>query len=189
MRWPTCSNVSLMVAPATERLRVFFALWPDAALRAQLVTATAQAVSGAPGRAVPAANLHVTLAFLHSVEAALLPALLEVGEQLPLPRLTLALDCWGYFARPRVLWLGPAQVPADLTRFEQQLWQALEPLGFAREHAQFRPHVTLARKAAGIPALPPPRIDWPVRRWALVRSRPHSAGSVYTPLAEWPARD
>lgn len=177
-----------MPVTATERSRVFFALWPDEKVRSAIVAATARPLTGLPGRPVPAANLHLTLAFLHSVEQARLPGLMEAAEALWLPPMSLVLDRWGYFAAPRVLWLGPASIPEALAAFECTLWEVLAPLGFRREHAHFHPHVTVRRKAVGAPALPPEPVSWPVSGWALVQSRPGQIGSMYTALAQWPAR-
>ena len=50
--------------------RLYFALWPDAALRATIARVAAGPAAVAGGRAVPAADLHVTLAFLGGVPAA-----------------------------------------------------------------------------------------------------------------------
>lgn len=177
-----------MPATATERARVFFALWPGEQVRTRIVEATARPLAGLPGRPVPAANLHLTLAFLHSVEQTRLPVLAEVAEALVLPPMTLVLDRWGFFAGPRVLWLGPEAIPESLGAFEQRLWEALAPLGFRREHGRFHPHVTVRRKAVSAPAKPPEPVSWPVTDWALVQSRPGQIGSMYTPLAQWPVR-
>lgn len=176
-----------MPAPATERARVFFALWPGEQVRNLIVAATARPLAGLPGRPVPAANLHLTLAFLHSVERERLPGLVAMAQTLVLPPMTLVLDRWGFFAGPRVLWLGPATIPDALAAFEGTLWEALAPLGFRREHARFHPHVTVRRKAVGAPASPPEPVSWPVTDWALVQSRPGQIGSIYTALAQWPA--
>jgi RNA 2',3'-cyclic 3'-phosphodiesterase len=175
-------------AAGTERARLFYALWPDEAVRGEIARLAGQVLGPLPGRPVPARNLHLTLAFLHSVPRVQLPALLDLGARLALPPLELELDRWGWFERPRVLWLGPSRVPPALAAFERTLWQGLAPLGFAREHAQFRPHVTLRRKAVAPPAEPPRPVAWPVRAWALVESQPGPGGSVYSPLAQWPAR-
>lgn len=177
-----------MPATATERSRLFFALWPNEQVRNLIVQATARPLAGLPGRPVPAANLHLTLAFLHSVERERLPGLVAMAETLALPPMPLGLDRWGYFAGPRVLWLGPASVPESLSVFERTLWEALAPLGFRREHARFQPHVTVRRKAVSAPAEPPEPVPWPVSDWALVQSRPGHMGSTYTALAQWPAR-
>jgi 2'-5' RNA ligase len=47
--------------------------------------------------------------------------------------------------RPRVLWLGMNGDVDRLIRFQTNLEQALQRIGFPREERPFRPHLTLAR--------------------------------------------
>jgi len=64
----SCERRDPLAATRSPRRRrgtaAFFALWPDEALRARLVASFGAAAQAAGGRAVPAANLHVTLEFL-----------------------------------------------------------------------------------------------------------------------------
>lgn len=177
---------SMTEAGHSQRLRLFFALWPEAPVRQALAEA-ARALDGFPGRAVPAANYHLTLAFLSDVPAEQLAALRALGDGLALPPLTLTLDRWGSFAGPGVLWLGPSRVPSALADFEQALWEGLAPLGFRREHPRFIPHVTLRRRSGrAVPAGPAPAVRWPVSAWALVRSTRDTGRSTYAPERLWP---
>jgi 2'-5' RNA ligase len=154
--------------PATRKL--FYALWPDAADRAALAALQA----GVAGRLTPPAKLHLTLAFLGQVPADAVPALLDICDALALPPLDLVLDCYGYFARPRIAWAGMTQVPPALVTLQEDLVRRLEAAGFsAATHGEFRPHVTLAREAREAPAAAPPApVVWQVDAAVLVESLP-----------------
>jgi RNA 2',3'-cyclic 3'-phosphodiesterase len=81
------------------------------------------------------------------------------------------------------VWL-PQAVPPALGALHARLGAAMAALGLTVETRPFRPHVTLARRAAG--ALPPPPaagLAWRADGYALVDS---SAG--YRVLARYPAR-
>ena len=175
---------------APSRHRLFFALWPDARARDAVAGAARTVAGDGGGRAVAHEHLHLTLAFLHSVEAPVIDALRDVARGLVLPAMTLHIDRVGYFRRPRVLWLAPSRPPQMLLAFERRLWEALLPLGFERRHAQFRPHVTVSRDA---PAPAPDAVvtpfDWRVTGWALVESSTGPGGARYRPLDCWPAAD
>ena len=108
--------------PASRR--VFFALWPDAAVRTQIVRATRDPVGLSGGRPARKDRLHVTIAFL----GALTEAGLEVARSVPpieVGAFDLALDRLGTFANGGVLWLGPKTVPPALTELERRLWVEL----------------------------------------------------------------
>src|SRR5579859_6565187 len=64
---------------ATRRL--FFALWPNEALRAAFAHSVHGAAKACGGRPVPADNLHVTLAFLGSVPQRQLSELQSIAGQ------------------------------------------------------------------------------------------------------------
>jgi 2'-5' RNA ligase len=164
-----------MSAPASP-LRLFLALWPDAATRTGL--AAWQHGWAWPPRAaqVRPERLHMTLHFLGDVAAERLPALIR-GVDTRTDRFDLQ------FGRAE-LWPGgiavlrPRQTPPALVRLHAELGDALRTLELPVEARPFRAHVTLARRAAG--ATPPahgPELDWPVDAgFALVRSLPGGAG-------------
>ena len=86
--------------------RLFFALWPDEAVRTQIVRATREPVRVSGGRPVRKDRLHVTVAFL----GGLTEAGMEVARGVPpigVGAFDLALDRLGAFANGGVLWLGP----------------------------------------------------------------------------------
>lgn len=150
-------------------LRLFLALWPDAAARAAL--ADAQARWRWPKRAAVVApeRLHVTLHFIGALDAARLPALIAALPPLPRP---FVLDWGGASLWPRGLAvLEPLAVPEALLELHAGLGLALRSLDLPVERRALRPHVTLARHALGARA--PERIDpwsWPVAGYALVSS-------------------
>lgn len=175
-----------------RKLRLFFALWPDDRLRAALAKRVAGVVDRVNGQPVPPGNLHVTLAFLGSVPGRAFVDLVTVGGRGPWPAVDLAFDRIAYWARPKVLVAMPTAVPAAGQAVVDRLWQALEPLGFAREQRPWQPHLTILRRVRQPPpaelALAPIadgglRSAW---RLALVESRSHPDGVRYRPLADWP---
>lgn len=180
--------------PGPHTLRLFFALWPSPAHRRALAVAAGPVVAAVEGQPVPAANLHVTLAFLGPVPGRTFVLLVEIGGQGGYPPIELDFDRLEYWPKPRVLVAMPSQVPPEGSALVQRLWQRIEPLGFARETRPWRPHLTLARKVRRPPpdelALAtgrvPPADDAP--RWglALVESVTLPQGARYRPLAEWP---
>jgi 2'-5' RNA ligase len=169
--------------PTTRRL--FFALWPDDAVRAQIVRATRDAAGSSGGRPVRKDRLHVTVAFLgalteagHDVARGVPP--IEVGA------FDLALDRIGTFANGGVLWLGPKEVPPALTELERRLWDELESCGFVRDERIYQPHVTLARRSRRSIELQVPPIEWRVAALALVESLPDGRNVHYEVLETWP---
>jgi 2'-5' RNA ligase len=158
------------LAPAPAARKLFYALWPDVAER----DALAALQQGVAGRLTPRDKLHLTLAFLGHVPAERVPALLAIRNAVAVPPMRLVVDCYGYFARPRIAWAGMKDVPAALVALHEELIMRLEAEGFsAATHGAFRPHVTLAREAkaapVGEPAVP---VVWEVREAVLVESLP-----------------
>lgn len=162
--------------------RLFFAIWPDAAARECLAALAQDVAQAARGKPVPAANLHLTLAFLGEIDAARVPALAEIAARIEARAFRLRLDRVGSFPKARVAWAGCAKPPVDLVQLQATLAAALIGQGFALEERPFAPHLTLARKA--MVALPPARIEpveWDVDGLALLASR---AGR-YETVAGW----
>ena len=170
------------------RRRVFFALWPDAAARRALRKAQRTLrphLSG--GRWVPESNWHITLAFLGSVEEAVMPKLCELAAGLPAIEGELTLDTLEHWPRPRVLCLTPAATPAPLVELADSLADAARGLGVPVENRPYRAHLTLLRALRRMPPELPilPPVPWAFGGFTLVESAPGNSGPAYPVLARW----
>lgn len=150
--------------------RLFLALWPDEGARAAL--AGWRDAWGWPRGAAPVADarLHLTLHFLGQQPSERVPALLD---GFAVPFVPFRIDLGAPMLWPHGLAvLEPLSAPAGLLQLHAALSGALERLGLVPEARAFRPHVTMARRAAGAiaPASHPP-LAWDVDSYALVESR------------------
>ncbi|MDE2023083.1 MAG: RNA 2',3'-cyclic phosphodiesterase [Gammaproteobacteria bacterium] len=175
------------MASAVDGQRLFFALWPDDALRHILYKETRHAVRASGGKPVPAENFHITLAFLGHLDADRAAAARAAAETTQGESFDLVLDRPGFWPDARVVWLAPTSVPEAGSRFSADLRHALRTRGVAVDLRPFLPHVTLARKVSkpGNPGTVRP-IRWPVREFVLVHSLAARHGSEYRPLVSWP---
>ncbi|ODV11299.1 MAG: 2'-5' RNA ligase [Rubrivivax sp. SCN 70-15] len=157
---------SLEPAPTA---RLFLALWPGPRLR-ETLAACRDLTPWPPGAAPTATDkLHLTLHFIGSVPAARL-AEVAAALQVPAPAFELRLElaeCW----RGGLAVLRPRTVPARLQQLHADLAAALRRLGLPVDARPFRPHVTLARRAAQPPA-PAEPLRWRVGGYVLVESLP-----------------
>lgn len=163
-----------------DKLRLFFALWPDDAVK----TALMQLQAPMQGRWIPYGNLHLTLAFLGMQPASVVTTAKEILAQLQPRDETLVIDKVGYFPRNRVAWAGTHQVPDGLASLEQELHSALSARGIAYDrHGTFKPHITLARDASLPADIVFDPIVWRAHHVVLVQSITGSDGSVYEVVA------
>jgi RNA 2',3'-cyclic 3'-phosphodiesterase len=163
----------------SNRLRLFYALWPDEAT----CSALAQLQLQARGRKTRRQNLHLTLAFLGDQPAAVLPLLQTILRQLPGPAPVLTIDRFGYFAGSRIAWAGMQAVPDELLQLQKTLAQKLEQrgIGFDRRPV-FKPHITLARHAEAPAQQILTPFVWQATQVALVQSGAEGDGSLYRVL-------
>ena len=102
-------------------------------------------------RPVPAANLHLTLAFLgERSRSQLEPLLPPLNNALArFPAFTVTLSTVDAFPEPGGrIWAAHARRDVALLDLHQQVWSVLSQAGIEAEPLQFLPHVTLARAAA-----------------------------------------
>lgn len=162
---------------AAGSARLFIAAWPGAGVRSALAVATGRWTADARAAPVPADRLHLTLHFLGDVARERMPAL-RAALALPFAPFTLTLS------RP-ARWSGgiavlePARIPPAMAHLHAALGAALQGQGLAPDGRPWRPHVTLARRAAA--ATLPAR--WAAPRWrvggyALVESSPATGYAV-----------
>jgi 2'-5' RNA ligase len=171
--------------PKTRRL--FFALWPDAAVREALAHATRKAARASGGKPVAVENLHSTLAFLGAQPEARLALAISAAAQLKEPAFRLVLDRLEHWPRQAVLCATCTDAPPTAGQLAAELWKVLAPQGFAHDSKPYRPHVTLARTVVkphargGMHA-----VEWPVDEFALVESVTLPEGAHYSVLQRWP---
>ncbi len=167
--------------------RVFFALWPDDAVRGRLARIAGSVPLQRPARRVPDHNLHLTLHFVGDVSFAERDCLREAAFAARGEAFELVVDIAGFFARPRIGWLGCGEMPAELDRLHQALGQALKACDYRPERRPYRPHVTFARKLAHLPAMPEfEPLAWPVDEFALIESRAGGNGVKYAVIETYP---
>ncbi len=178
-----CPDCSTVPGNSGQRERLFFALWPDDGVRTRLATA---AETVRHGRRVPTANLHLTLAFLGDCDERAREAAVRVAGTVVAPMFALTLTRCGTFRRSGVAWLAPEVTPPALQTLVTGLHEELTDAGFGLDRRPFRPHVTVARKAAPQRTRTITPIDWPVSEFCLVVSRLHPDGAHYERLHRWP---
>lgn len=175
-------------APRERRQRLFFALWPDDAVRARLDELAIQAAGG-NGRAVAAHNQHITVVYIGPATVEMRDCLCAQADAIRCSPFELRLDQLGYWSRPRVVWLAASEMPAALAILYRELSERLRSCGHQPETRPFRPHATLVRKARrkpGMAVIEP--VVWAVDRLCLVESLTDPAGVRYEVQTSWPLR-
>lgn len=133
-------------------MRLFIAL----PLPPEIAVAAAALVPVLPGlRPVPAALLHLTLAFLGSVPDERVPDVIAAcaGAAKAHAPFDIVLDRAGRFPEggaPRVVWLGLGEGAAESADLAASVRRELSARGLAFDDRPFRPHVTLARVRPGV---------------------------------------
>ena len=188
--------------------RVFFALWPDAAMQTALADATrsiALSVQGAratgaadnrtgntASRLVPSSNFHLTLVFLGAIPQSRIPALSPIAAQLaesfPLngSPIDVTLDRVEYWSKAQLLCATASATPAAAIALSEALKSALRAEGFTPDLKPFRAHATFARKVRHVTCeLSISPVLWSFRDFHLVESRSDPGGSIYSSREKW----
>lgn len=175
-----------------EPNRLFFALWPDDAVR----TACAQAARDLKLRVQPGGYLirperyHITLLFLGDfVPAEKEAAARQAASLLRAAPFTLALDRAGSFSRNRQIpwWLGTRETPVGLSALYHDLREALVGAGVQPDRMKFVPHLTVIRDAhRALPDTAIKPVSWGVKEFVLIRSLLQRQPVEYELLGRWP---
>ncbi|MCW8109789.1 RNA 2',3'-cyclic phosphodiesterase [Alteromonas ponticola] len=104
--------------------------------------------------AVPAANYHITLAFLGHLSSKQQESLIMRLDEVHAHPVMLQLNRTGYWQKPKIVFVAPEQTPPSLGSLHTQIRKAAREAGIETENRDYHPHVTLMRKAP--PSLPPP---------------------------------
>jgi 2'-5' RNA ligase len=162
------------------------------AQRRQLESYLASCAAAAPEfRWTPAANLHLTVRFIGSVECAVVDGIGDRLDQVRFPAFELAPGELGTFKRGRlvrVVWLQVSAGADQARELAAQVEAECVRAGLEPDARPFQPHLTLARArprdGANLPGLADPPIVTPWRADELVLFSSHlgRAGAVYEPL-------
>lgn len=174
-----------MSGPETHA-RMFFALWPSAAVARSLAGQSRTLESHIGGRVTRTDSIHLTLAFLGDVALDRVEALLALPADVTSAPFELQLDRLGVWPRNGIGWAAPSAAPAALIELQARLANWLGQAGFRVEARAFVPHVTLIRKATRtVPELAIPPIAWRSDEFVLVRSNLSATGSRYETLGRF----
>jgi len=176
-------------------MRAFFALDIPPPVQHAIARWRGRAVV-AGGRAVPAANFHMTLHFVGDIEARQVDALCAEAARIRFAPFDLQLDQCGWFAKPGIFYIRPGDTPAALADLAKAARKASRVA--ARKTAaaapksgkQFTPHITLHRNCRARPPLPTSRPNFALEcdGFTLFESLTVADGVRYQPLQHWRAR-
>ncbi|MGA8392652.1 MAG: RNA 2',3'-cyclic phosphodiesterase [Burkholderiaceae bacterium] len=166
-----------------ETARIFLALWPDTLSRAGLARCRDAWRWNDGAKVVPTGQLHLTLHFIGSFPSDRLPQLAQ-SLQVAFDPFDLALERHELWPRGIAV-LRPGEVPAGLRSLHAALYDVLRAQGLPVEAREYRPHVTLARRAEGsVPPVQAPGLRWRIAACVLVESVP---GAGYRVLRDYTA--
>ena len=172
-------------------VRVFFALWPDAAVRRKLSAWQPPLRELCGGDAMRADTLHSTLVFLGEIEAHRLEALQLAAREVAGSAFEVEFDVARYWGHNHIVYAAPQQVPAELVKLVKELELHLRQHHFRFEPREYKPHVTLLRHSKWNDD-PLPEMDavrWFARDFVLVQSLRDERGAHYEVLARFMLRD
>lgn len=168
--------------------RLFFALWPDPQVRAEIY----DYVSGIPlenSRLVAESNTHITLAFLGNVDEETSARLIAAASNVSIAPFAISLDQIGWWRKPKIAWLAPSSYPDELSRLATDLHKLSEDCGVSMEARPYRPHLSFARKVTKAVSgnLHRP-ISWNINEFCLLESKSSRSGLEYQVKVRWPLK-
>ena len=181
--------------PQDEVHRLFFALWPDSAVRAQIAAATdlLKQYPHKSGHWLKPHRYHVTLHFLgefSSAPDALAARVCDIANRVTGSAFTLTLDRAGSFRNRSIpWWLRCSKIPAEISDLWHQLATAMRSCAVPFESKlPLTPHVTVLRDCdVTLPSIPIPPLIWQVDDFVLIHSS-MGAQPRYHLLGRWPLR-
>ena len=137
---------------------------------------------------VPAANFHITLAFLGQVKPQLLDPLLEQLNQLNNRPFQLTVDQFNVWQRPSIAWLGFSSPVCQLDQIQLSVSRCARNAAIQLTERKYIPHITLARKCKNLTARPliAPYFRFNVEQFCLFESVSTASGVQYPIRHQWP---
>lgn len=175
----------------TDTIRVFFALWPQAAIQRKLHTVAKKYQAKCDARVMRAETLHMTLQFIGNINRSQLPELISAADKVSaVPPFRLELNTLSFWKHNRIGYATLSASEPALETLAATLQHALAKVGFIADSTKFSPHVTLLRNVEHI--LTPQNfmpVTWQVNSFVLVESLTANQKTQYRILQEWPFTD
>jgi 2'-5' RNA ligase len=169
-------------------MRAFFALSPDTNTKLAIEVWRNKTFPHLDGP-VPAANFHVTLAFLGHVSVKQLDTISRrIDEMTRVTAFDVSLNQLGYWPKPKAFWLGCQQTATNHRILAKQLHEIANASGLLLHDKDYVAHLTLARKCKINPPAPllPAHFQWHVDQFHLFESESSPQGVNYTIQQSWP---
>ncbi len=140
--------------------------------------------------AVPAANFHITLCFLGEINHRQHEALVYELDHLDSEPFSLTLDATGLWNGPKILFAAPTDTPKALNELAKLSRKAARKAAIEVESREYKPHVTLVRKATSTLPLPlySPTVDVHISAFHLFESVSTPQGVTYPIRQSWPLK-
>jgi len=169
-------------------MRAFFGLSPDVKTKLA-IDAWRNKAHPHLNAPVPAANFHVTLAFLGQILPKQLDALCEGANQMSeIQTFDVSLNQVGYWSKPKALWLGCEDTQNEHLQLTKNLTQIANAIGLQLPKQDYVAHLTLARKCSINPPAPliAPNFTWRNTEFHLYESVSGKKGMSYHIRHTWP---
>ncbi|MDP5130198.1 MAG: RNA 2',3'-cyclic phosphodiesterase [Paraglaciecola sp.] len=169
-------------------MRAFLGLEPDVSTKLAIDNWRTTSLPPYP-TAVPAANFHVTLAFLGNINLEQQDKLQQqIAVMEDISEFSVNLDIAGYWAKPKAFWIGCSNHASAHLQLVKKLTTAAHSADIATQKNAYQAHVTLIRKCTENPPAPlvTPNFTWRSQAFHLYESLSTAKGVVYAIRQSWP---
>src|SRR5262245_35406518 len=126
---------------------MFFALWPQPHVRAELARYGRDLHGIVGGKLTREESIHLTLTFVGEVPGDRVDDLVRIGADAAFQSFVVIVDTAGCWRHNGVAWLGARLLPEPMLALVESLRQKLSRAGFGIDDRAYAAHVTVARKA------------------------------------------
>ena len=171
-----------------DTVRVFFALWPEAAIQHKLHAVAKKYRAACNARIMRTETLHMTLQFIGNINRTQLSKLIKAADKIAdTTPFQLDLDTLSFWKHNRIGYATSSTSVPALDKLVATLQQALAEENVILDSTKFTPHITLLRNVEQ--SLAPQSftpVAWQVNSFALMESMTTSQKTEYRMLREWP---
>ena len=140
-------------------------------------------------KSVTSENFHITLLFLGNVDEETMSLCVKAVNHIYAEQFSISLNNIGFWAKPKVLFLGSDRVANNLVTLVEKLTNIALELAVNIQQRPYIPHLTLCRKAKHLPdVLVSPNFNIEFSSFCLYESISTDQGVKYKVIHSWPLR-